>query len=47
MGRMPDITPLIYFGIFGIVCAAAISLVLGGWATYHIVMAVALYAGIL
>ena len=40
-----DLTPLLYFGLFGIACAALIALIGGGWLAYHLYMALALYIG--
>lgn len=45
MGRIPDIGPLIYFGLFGLACAALITLIGGGWLAYHLYMAMAVYLG--
>ncbi|MCW0235249.1 MAG: hypothetical protein OJJ21_16735 [Ferrovibrio sp.] len=45
MGRMPDLTPLIYFAMFGIACAALIALIGGSWLAYHLYMAMAMYLG--
>ena len=45
MYNMPNFTPLIYFGFFGIACAAVIALAAGGWLSYHLVMAIAAYLG--
>ncbi len=45
MGPVPDITPLFYLAIFGLFCAAVLVLGGGGWLLYHLIAAVALYAG--
>ena len=43
MGPLPDLTPLFYLAIFGLFCAAVLGG--GGWLLYHLIAAVALYAG--
>ncbi|UOK71683.1 hypothetical protein [Ancylobacter polymorphus] len=45
MYNFPDLAPLIYFGLFGLACAAIIVLGSAGWLAYHLYMALALYLG--
>lgn len=43
--NMPNFTPLIYFGLFGIACAAILALAGASWLAYHLFMALAAYFG--
>lgn len=45
MINLPDLTPIFYFAIFGMICAAIVTVVGGGWLAYHLVRAVLLYVG--
>lgn len=45
MYNFPNLAPLIYFGLFGLACAALITLIGGGWLAYHLYMAMAVYLG--
>lgn len=45
MYDFPDLTPLIYFALFGMICAALIALIGGGWLLYHLIAAVSMYLG--
>lgn len=45
MGRMPDPTPLVYFAIFGVVCATIISASAIVWLAYHLGAALVAYIG--
>lgn len=45
MGKLPDLTPIFYLAMFGLVCA-----VIGGgtlllWGGYHLIAALTLYIG--
>lgn len=42
---LPDLTPLFYLAIFGLVCAAIVVVVGGGWLAYHTIMAFTAYLG--
>lgn len=45
MGRMPDLTWLVYFAIFGMACAATVVGGIGVWLAYHLGAALAAYIG--
>jgi len=36
---LPDLTPLFYLAIFGLVCAIVLGISIGGWLGYHLLMA--------
>lgn len=40
MFDLPDLTPLFYLAMFGLICAVSISAIGGGWLTYHLAMAI-------
>ena len=45
MGPFPSFTPLFVFAIIGMVLSAILALSVLGWAGYHLVRALMLYAG--
>lgn len=47
MGRLPDLSGLIYFATFGMFCAGLLVVFGGGWLLYHLGFALMLYWGIL
>lgn len=46
MGRMPDLSGIIYFAAVGIFCTTVATLLVGGWLAYHLVMAIVAYLGV-
>ena len=45
MGRLPDLTPLIWLALVGLVAIAAVGFVIGGWLAHHLYIAISLYVG--
>jgi hypothetical protein len=45
MGRMPDLSGLIYFAIFGMACAATVAAGIGIWLAYHPAAALSAHLG--
>lgn len=45
MGRLPDLSGLVYFAIFGMACAATVAAGIGIWLAYHLAAALAAYLG--
>jgi len=43
MGRLPDLTPLFYLAMLGLACGVIIAVIGGGWAGYHLFMALSAY----
>ncbi|MBE0691527.1 MAG: hypothetical protein IH590_00315 [Aquamicrobium sp.] len=41
----PDLRPLFFLAIFGLICAVIIVIAGGGWLGYHLFMAMSLYLG--
>lgn len=40
MYNLPDLTPLFYLAMFGLICAVMIAVIGGGWLAYHLAMSV-------
>lgn len=47
MGPLPDLTPLFYLAIVGIISIAIVVIGGGGWIVYHVTKALLLYNGVL
>lgn len=45
MLHLPDLSPIFYLAVFGVVCAFLLLTVGGSWVAYHLVQALRLYLG--
>lgn len=45
MFNFPDLRPLFYFAMLGILCVIAAVIGAGGWIIYHVIRALLLYTG--
>lgn len=47
MGQLPDLTPIFYLALVGLISIAIVVIGGGGWVIYHLTKALLLYNGVL